>query len=296
MNACVESVCPSPMIPEAVGRPNDAAGIRRSFAYGSPSAWLRTLWIGLTKAREAMGPSIVHVHIDSFYAAVEQAENPRLKGKSVLVVGGELIASASPEAAARGAVAGMPIRYAIKACPNAIVIPGNYARYVEYAARVQQILETFAPFVEMAACGSFYLDFSSSSLPCLAFETKLRRMQSEILGRVGLSVAVGAGSSRMVAALAARHHRPCGLRIVARGEEREFLAPLPMGKMRGISRDHVAMLNESGLTTVGELQRIPKGALVAAFGARIGMRLWNLARGRETDDRARYRPAVETLS
>jgi len=176
------------------------------------------------------------------------------------------------------------------------VIPGNYARYVEYAARVQQILETFAPSVEMAACGSFYLDFSDSALPCSAFEMKLRRMQAEILGQTGLSAAVGAGSSRVVAALAAREHRPCGLRIVARGQEHEFLAPLPMGKMRGIGRDRVAILNESGFSTIGELQRIPKGALVAAFGARIGVRLWNLARGRETDDGVRYQPAVETLA
>jgi len=149
---------------------------------------------------------------------------------------------------------------------------------------VREILETYAPAEEMIACGSFYLDFSDSTLPCSAFEAKLRRMQAEILGQTGLNAAIGAGTSRMVAALAAREHRPCGLRVVMRGDESTFLGAQPIEKMRGVGRKHIAALKESGLTTIGDLQRIPKGALVAAFGAGTGMRLWNQARGREAGD------------
>ena len=228
------------------------------------------MWARLASPREANAPAIVHVHAESFFAAVEQAENPRLRGRGVLVVGGEVVASASPEAASRGVVAGMTIRDARKTCPNAIVIPGEYARYAEYAERVRRILEEYCPSVEMTACGSFYLDFLDAPPPFSVFEAKLRRMQADILGQTGLSVAVGAGTSRLVAALAAREHRPCGLRIVARGEERAFLAPLPPEKLRGIGTGTISALRQGGIATLGELQRIPKPVLAASFGALVG--------------------------
>lgn len=283
MSACVESVCTSTMMPEAVEARGEE-GARWTGARELARAVVERAWMALAGPREQKAPPIAHVHVESFYAAVEQAENARLKGKAVLVVGGGVVASASAEAAGRGAVAGMTVKAARKACPNAIVIPGDYARYAEYAGRVRRILETYAPGVEMAACGSFYLDFSEATLPFSAFEAKLRRMQAEILGQTGMSVSIGAGTSRMVAALAAREHRPCGLRVVGRGEEGEFLAPFGIERLRGIAKQHVAEMKEGGLRTIGELQRIPKGALVAAFGAAVGHRLWDVARGREVVD------------
>jgi len=283
MNACVESVCPTPMMPESLETRANAQAWRMP-TLEATREWLGKLWLGAVGAREAKVPPVVHVRVESFYAAVEQAEIPRLRGKAVLVVSAGAVASASLEAQSRGAVAGMKLRDARKACPNAIVIPGDYARYAEYAEGVRQILETCGSPVEMTACGSFYLDFSRSMLSLVRFEAALRRMQSEILGQTGLSVSVGAGTSRMVAALAACEHRPCGLRIVARGEEREFLRPLPIEKLRGIGQKQVSALMQGGLTTLGELQQIPKPVLVAAFGAAIGERIWNLARGYETRD------------
>jgi len=232
--------------------------------------------------REAKIPPIVHVHVDSFYASVEQAENPCLRGKAVLVVGGGRVASASLEAQNRGAVAGMSIRDAVKACPGAIVVPGDYAGYAEFANRVRCILEAYGASVEMTACGSFYMDFSDSTLLYSKFEGRLRQMQAEILGQTGLSASVGAGASRMVASLAAREHRPCGLRIVSPGKEPQFLRPFPIEVLRGINCKYLRALTQGGLTTIGELQGIPKPALVAAFGAAVGHRIWDLARGQET--------------
>ncbi|HVM93762.1 MAG TPA: hypothetical protein VMT67_13160 [Terriglobales bacterium] len=283
MNACVESVCPNPMMPEALD-----ARVREGRlpipTRESARAWLGKVWTVVAGPREPKAPTVVHVHVESFYAAVEQAENPRLRGRGLLVEGGGVVASASTETAGRGVVTGMTIREARKACPNAVVVRGDIALYAEYATRVRQILETYCRDVEMTASGSYYLEFSGAALPFRAFEAKLRRIQTEILGQTGLSVSVGAGMSRLVAALAAREHRPCGLRIVARGEERAFLAPLPIERLRGIGRKQVAALKQGGLATIGELQRIPKPVFVATFGAAIGMRLWNLARGREASD------------
>ena len=293
MNACVESVCPRPILPEPLAPPVSAQGWRMPMREAT-RAWLGKLWLGVGGAREAKVPPVVHVRVESFYAAVEQAENPRLRGKAVLVVSAGSVASASPEAQSRGAVAGMKLGEARKTCPNAIVIPGDYGRYSEYAERVRRILETCGAPVEMTACGSFYLDFSGSRLSMVRFEGALRRMQTEILGQTGLSVSVGAGTSRMVAALAAREHRPCGLRIVIPGGEREFLRPFPIERVRGIGQKQMSALRQGGLSTVGELQQIPKPVLVAAFGAGIGERIWRVARGQDVSESLSYVLPVAT--
>jgi DNA polymerase-4 len=282
MSACVEYVCPSPMSAEPSEAPASPQLLRVPMQEASRS-WLGKRSLALAAGtREPAVPAIVHVHVESFYAAVEQAANPRLRGKAVLVVGGGgVVASASLEAQRRGVAVGMTAREARKVCPNSIVVPGEPPRYAASAERLRRILETYAGFVEMTAYGSYYLDFSGSALPISGFEERLRRMQAEVLGATGLSVSVGAGTSRLIAALAAREHRPVGLRIVTPGEERVFLGPFPIEKLRGIGRNHVSALRQSGVATIGELQLIPKPVLSAAFGAAVGQRIWELARGQE---------------
>ena len=133
----------------------------------------------------------------------------------------------------------------------------------------------------MTAFGSFHLDFSATKLSHAEFETKLRLMQAEILGGTGLHTSVGAGVSREIATLAAREHWPCGLRIEAPGTETAFLAPFPIEKLPGAAGALLATLRQRGIRTIGQLQRIPKPALVAALGATAGNRLWRAARGRD---------------
>ena len=101
MNACVESVCPSPMMPEALAPPVAIEPLGNPAREATRTGFARA-WARLARVREKNAPAIVHVHAESFYAAVEQAENPRLKGRGVLVVGEGVVASASPEAASRG--------------------------------------------------------------------------------------------------------------------------------------------------------------------------------------------------
>jgi len=283
MNACVESVCPNTMIPESLETPVEAQ-VKPIGVHGEMRRWINRAWEAVAGPRELKAPPIAHVHVESFYAAVEQAQNPRLRGKAVLVLGGGVVASTSPEGQGRGVSAGMSVREALKACPTAIIVPGDYARYAEIAEQVRRILEKYDAAVEMKACGSFYLEFNCTALPFSQFGARLRQMQAEVLGETGLSASVGAGRSRIVAALAAREHRPCGLHVVALGAERDFLASFAIEKMQGIAAAHLSLLKQGGLKTVGELQRIPKAVLVTAFGAAIGQRMWNLVRGREAGD------------
>jgi DNA polymerase IV len=283
MIACVEGVCPTPLIRGAAA-PAVGSHPLKPERRGAQRMWLSAGWLSAGGGRVAKLPGIVHVHLDSFYATIEQTLSPRLRGKAVAVLSGGLVASASLEAQRRGVTDGMKIREARKLCPNAIFVPGEYSRYADFAERVRRILETCSPSVEMAAFGSFYLDFSGATFSCTDFEATLRRMQADILGRTGLHSSVGAATSGFVAALAARKHRPCGLRIVAPGTESQFLGPFPIDSLRGIPRTHVFALSQGGVSTIGELQRIPKPVLTAAFGAAIGKRIWESVRGIENGD------------
>jgi len=254
------------------------------------SPWSAWAWLGLCRTREkknlgpkglsysARIPNIVHVDVDAFFASVEQVLNPKLRGKPVLV-GRGCVASASYEAKFLGVKTAMGFREALRICPKAIVVPGQYEHYADFAERVRRILETYTPAVETAALDDFYLDFAGTERLYPDYEATLRRLQAEILGRTGLSVSVGAARTKVVASIASRLERPRGFRMIAPGEEENFLTPLPVEKLHGIGHVHAGTLAERGIATLGQLRLVPKAALQAAFGEAIGQQIWERARG-----------------
>ena len=139
-----------------------------------------------------------------------------------MLVGRGVVASASYEAKFRGVKTAMSFRDALRICPKAIVVPGQYEHYADFAERVRRILETYTPAVEVAALDDFYLDFAGTERLYPDYEATLRRLQAEILGRTGLSVSVGAARTKVVASIASRLERPRGFRIVAPGMEETF--------------------------------------------------------------------------
>jgi len=223
-------------------------------------------------------PNIVHVDVDAFFASVEQVLNPKLRGKPVLV-GRGVVASASYEAKMQGVKTAMTFRDALRICPKAIVVPGQYEHYADYAERVRRILETYTPAVETAALDDFYLDFAGTERLYPDYEATLRRVQADVFEQTGLSVSVGAARTKVVASIASRLQRPRGFRIIVPGTEEEFLTPLPVEKLHGIGHVHAGMLAERGVATIGELRRVPRPALEAAFGEVIGGQIWERARG-----------------
>ena len=241
-------------------------------------SWFPTRWLGGGKARAANTPHIVHVDVDEFFASVEQVLTPKLQGKPVLV-GRGVVASASYEAKFRGVKTAMSFREALRICPKAIVVPGQYEHYADFAERVRRILETYTPAVETAALDDFYLDFAGTERQYPDFEAMLRRLQAEILGRTGLSVSIGAARTKVVASIASRLERPRGFRIVLPHEEEPFMTPLAVEKLHGIGHTHAAVLAERGVTTIGQLRLVPKPVLKAAFGEAIGEQIWERARG-----------------
>jgi DNA polymerase-4 len=228
-------------------------------------------------------PHIVHVDVDAFFASVEQVLNPKLRGKPVLV-GRGVVASASYEAKICGVKTAMTFREAMRICPRALVVPGQYEHYADFAERVRRILETYTPAVETAALDDFYLDFAGTERLYPDYEATLRRLQTEVLEQTGLSVSVGAARTKVVASIASRLERPRGFRMIAPGTEEDFLTPLPVEKLHGIGHVHAGMLAKRGIATIGELRQVPRAALEAAFDEVIGGQIWERARGRDGRD------------
>jgi DNA polymerase-4 len=304
MNACVESVAPETsastvipfILPNATIKPVVIETEKLVAAHSSADAPALVTWttertspgkrvgilaklLAFTKARATRPvPRIVHVQVDAFFASVEQMSNVSLRGQPV-VVGSEVVASASHEARLRGVEAGMAIRAARLLCPEGAFLPGTYPRYAEFAERLQSVLETYTPAIETGVLDDFYLDFSGSDSFGADYENVLRGLQADVLQRTGLQISVGVARTKVVAKIASQLQSSDGFRIVQPGCERAFLDSLPVRNLEGLTPAHCAVLAEDGVTTIGQFRRIPKPVVVAAFGEALGKQLWQNARG-----------------
>ena len=256
MNTCVENVAP-----EALA----------TLRLANRIAWLKAANVPRT-------PRIVHVRMDPFFASVEQALSPELRGKPILV-GRNVVASASHDAILCGVRIGMTTSEALLLCPEAQTVAPQHARYAETAEHIRRILTTYTPDVEAAGSDDFYLDFASVRLTPEAFEEILLRMQTEIREGTGMAVSVGAACNRALAAMASRVAGPSSLRVITPGKEHDFLAPLSVDMLRGLTRSQLNLLTAEGIVNFGQLRLVPKPVLVSAFGASLGQQLWREARG-----------------
>ena len=245
-------------------------------------------------------PHIVHVQIHGFFAAVERLLRPRLRGKPV-VVGGNMVICTNSEAAAFGIKAGMAVERALMLCPAANVVPARHQRYAEYTERLRAILESFAPAVDPDSHHGFYLNFFGSAHLQGDFSGTLRRLQLEVLKQTGLSASIGAARSKISAAVASRLQLPGGICSVDPGTEATYFAPLPVEVLDGLHAINGRSLRARGISTIGELQRVPLAALEFAFGEPLARQIWRNARG--MDVRPKTKPlasfphsALPTLS
>ena len=240
-----------------------------------------------------MSRRIMHIDLDAFFVSVEQALKPELKGKAV-VVGGKpdrrgVVASASYEARAFGLHAGMPLITARRLCPQAIFIEGSFIKYREASQRFMAILADFSPYLEPVSLDEAYLDVTGfesihGSIYQMAINIKQR-----IKDELSLSASAGIASSKVVAKIAAEQCKPDGLLEIANGEERSFLAPLPIAKLPGIGKKTEGILNGLGINTIGQLANMPLSILKVKLGV-FGELLHRHANG--IDDRNVEPPAV----
>ena len=243
----------------------------------------------LQATAQAAAPHIAHVHIHGFFAAVEQALRPRLRGKAVLV-GGNTVISASYEARLLGMSAGMPMERALALCPTVAIVPARHDRYAEYSGRLRTVLETFTPAVDPDYNHGFYLNFFGSGHLAGDFAGTLRRLQLEVLKLTGLNASIGAAKSKIAAAVGSRLEHPGSIRVVVPGTEATYLTSLPLEALDGFSSIDAKNLRSRGISTIAELRRVPLPSLEIAFGPAIGREIWHHARG--LDFHPRRKPSI----
>lgn len=225
---------------------------------------------------------VIHADLDAFFAAVAVLLNPELAGKPVIVGGSPtgrgVVASASYEARAFGVRSAMPAAHAVRLCPQAtfVRVPGDAIR--QYAGRFREILSDFSPVVEVVSVDEAYLDASHSERLFGGPVRLARQLKARVREETDLTVSLGVASNRLVAKIASDLRKPNGFMVVRPGAEAATLAPLPIEALPGIGPRTSVWLHTAGITTLGQLARVPERQLRAIAG-RHAVSLRRRARG-----------------
>ena len=211
---------------------------------------------------------ILHVDLDAFFASAEVLRRPDLCGKPVIVGGSTrgVVASATYEARKHGVRSAMPMGQALRLCPDAVIVRGDFPYYRELSRQFRAILDDLSPVVEAASIDEAYLDATGlerGTDPPVPVATAL---QARLRAETGLTASVGVATNRTVAKIASDLRKPDGLVVVGAGEEATFLAPLAAGKLPGVGPKSQERLARAGLRTLGELAAAPPGLLRTIFG------------------------------
>jgi len=243
--------------------------------------------------RPRSNASILHADLDAFYASVEQLDKPSLRGKPVVVggTGGRgVVATASYEARAFGVHSAMSTAEARGRCPKAAFLFPRFDAYRAASGVVMGMLRELSPLVEPLSLDEAYVDLEAGGhgghddLSDDAVRALARSLKQRLHERTGLTVSVGAGSSKLIAKIASDLDKPDGLLVVGAGQENDVLRPLAVTRLPGVGPATAARLRAIGVNTVADLADLPEADAVGALGTSHGRGLWLLARG--LDDRA----------
>jgi DNA polymerase-4 len=225
-------------------------------------------------------PTILHADLDSFYASVEQRDDPRLHGRPV-IVGAGVVLAASYEAKAFGVRTPMALGEARRLCPDAAVVSPRMSAYADASKAVYRVFEDATPSVEGLSIDEAFLDVRGMrrlSGPAVEIARRLRR---DVRERVGLPVTVGIARTKFLAKVASGVAKPDGLLVVPPERELAFLHPLPVERLWGVGPVTAGRLHALGITTVGEVAGLREGELVAILGRAAGRHLHALAHNRD---------------
>jgi DNA polymerase-4 len=226
---------------------------------------------------------VVHLDADAFFASVEQAQNPALRGIA-MAVGGQtrgIIASASYEARACGVYTPMPSARARQVCPHLVIVRGEFGKYREFSRRMFALAEQFTPHIERTSIDEGYFDFGTN--PHITPVAAAAQLQAAIRAELGITVSLGIGSNKLIAQIASKLRKPNALVEVPRGTERAFLAPLECHWLPGVGPKLAARLREVGLRLINDIANAPD-ALLNRIAGSYAPRLRQFATGE--DDRA----------
>ena len=224
--------------------------------------------------------TILHADVDAFYASVEQRDDPRLRGRPV-IVGTWVVLAASYEAKACGVRTAMGGAQARRLCPQAVVVQPRMSAYAEASKAMFEVFDDTTPLVEGLSIDEAFLDVGGLrkiSGPPADIAERLRR---EVRERVGLPISVGVARTKFLAKVASGVAKPDGLLVVPTDGELAFLHPLPVERLWGVGPVTADKLRQRGITTVGEVARLGEPALVSVLGRASGRHLHALAHNRD---------------
>ena len=224
--------------------------------------------------------TILHADLDSFYASVEQRDDPRLRGRPV-IVGAGVVLAASYEAKAFGVQTAMGGRTARRLCPHAVVVSPRMSAYSEASRAVYRVFDDVSPVVEGLSIDEAFLDVRGMRRLAGSPAEIAVRLRREVRRRVGLPITVGIARTKFLAKVASGVAKPDGLLFVPPDRELRFLHPLPVERLWGVGTVTAGRLHELGVVTVGQVAQMSEGTLVSLLGRAAGRQLHALAHNRD---------------
>jgi DNA polymerase-4 len=225
---------------------------------------------------------IMHVDMDAFFAAIEERRHPEYGGKP-LVVGGAgdptkrgVVSTANYEARRYGIYSGMPLRTALKKCPECVFLPVDFDTYMEASERFHSMIREFSPLVESWGLDEAFLDVTDSKKPPEEIAKEIKKRIGKVLG---LTCSIGIAPNKLLAKMASGLEKPDGLTVLRRQDVEKVLGPLPVSRLLWVGPKTAARLAEIGVTTIADLRALPLEKLQETFGSSWGESLYYTARG-----------------
>jgi DNA polymerase IV len=237
--------------------------------------------------------SIIHLDLDAFYASVEQLRRPELRGLPVIVGGAPsadgspqlsrgVVSAASYEARTFGVHSAMPLRTAVRLCPQAVIVPVDFRAYREASKSVFDIARDYTPLIEPLSLDEAFLDVTGSTRRFGSAQRIAAEIRDRVLVGCGLHASFGVSRCKTVAKIASDLRKPRGFVVVDPGDEAAFLAPLPLRHLPGLGPAAERALNGLGISTLGQLAALPLDTVQRRVGRAAGMSLWERAQGIDT--------------
>ncbi len=241
---------------------------------------------------------ILHVDMDAFFAAVEQLDNPQLRGKPVIVGGHSnrgVVTTASYEARKFGVRSAMPMFQARKLCPHGIIVPGRRRRYQQVSHRVMTVLNSVSPLVQPTSIDEAYVDIGGLERLWGSPEQIGRKIKKTVFETVHLTCSVGIAPVKFLAKIASDLEKPDGLTIICPHQALDFAAGLAITRIPGVGRRTAAQLDQFGIKTLGDVRAFSVRALTAKLG-KFGRRLHQLAHLQDASQVTPHREAKSISS
>ncbi|MFA6355837.1 MAG: DNA polymerase IV [Candidatus Omnitrophota bacterium] len=232
-----------------------------------------------------MNRTVMHIDMDAFFASIEQASDPRLRGKPVIVGGRAskertVVCAASYEAKRLGIDSAMSCAEAFRICPQAEFVAADTAKYIFTSRAIFDMLKPYSPHVEQASVDEFYLDMTDTEKFVGPVEAVAREIKGRIRSEFGITASVGISENRLFAKVASKLKKPDGLFVLERKDIAAVLKEMPVGKIAGIGRSLTEKLNGLGVFVFSDMAKFDRDFYYGEFG-KTGLWLYAVSRGED---------------